>query len=396
MYFKIDPMYQKDEFRRKAWISFAKEDAPLDVFNSELSDVTQEQYRIISSTANYDTKWEGEIGYDRRESYLDVETYYEKIPYTDYERKYNYSTKQYEQVPVTKYRKEERQRQVTKYRTVTDWFSRHGNHSGTASCFEYVDTMDTFDFLRLLKDFDADFCKAMSTADLEKDSSMRLSDSIMDMASDHLKEKIDSNLRKSLPGDRSTDISYDITEYTVTHTSMIRVPEYHTTLTYNGQTYEKRGFAIGKMRISEANIPNPESVEEGKKKLEQKRDLEIKERERKASQTIDKKTLPFALISWGLLLASIAVSAFLRFLVPVVILFAAAVGMTIFARIQETVVRQKIKKITDTQNQKTRTACSDACRDYEKNKRAELLNALNKKLTSLGLKPATEAELLDN
>ena len=83
-FYKIDPMYEKKEFLRKAWISLAHEDVPLEVFEADFGDVTQEEYHILCTGADYEVSWSGEIGNDRIEYYMDVETYYDREPYTDY------------------------------------------------------------------------------------------------------------------------------------------------------------------------------------------------------------------------------------------------------------------------------------------------------------------------
>lgn len=394
-YFKIEPMYEKEEFIRSVWISLAKEDVPLSVFDSELSEVTQEQYRILSASAVYETHWQGEIGRDRSESYIDFETYYEQIPYTVYERKHNYSTGKNEEKPVTKYRKEERQRQVTKQRTVTDWSFESGKHYGSADCFSCVDYSKECSEYRLNKDFQWHDCKSMSESDIKKEPDMNLTENMLDFAQSKHEEKIEEQLYVELPGDHVKNISYQIDNYLITDISLVKVPEYQTTITYNGETFVKKGFAFGNMMISKAKISNPTSIESGKEELKKKRDQEIEERKLKSYRLMDKRPLPFKIISWVLLLASIAGSALLKIVTPIVILFAAAIVSAVFAKIYEKIVCAIIRKNTEIENSITEDLCEEACRDYEKTRRMEMLDVLNKKLASLGLKPATESELLN-
>lgn len=394
VFFKVDPKFGKDEFLRKAWISLAKEDAPIEIFDSNFTDVTEEQYRILSAHAAYQTSWEGLIGNDRTESYIDVETYYEQIPYTDYEKKYDSNIKDYRQVPVTKYRKEERQRQVRKNRTVTDWTNGNGHHSGKAGCLDCLDPKGTYDASRFLNDFDAYECSALSEEERAAQPDMQITQSVMDFARNKHEADIESNLRQSLPGDHAKDITYQVLSYTPTDATMIKVTEYQATIDYKGQTYEKRAFSLGKMTVSSTDIPNPLSIEDAKKEMRAKTKRENAERTAAIEGKVWESTGMLSVISILLLAASCVVSALLRFLIPVIACFAVALGMFIFSKIFAKVKRNSIKEKTERENTAATAACSAACADYEKNQREKILEALNKKLTSLGLSPATEQEML--
>ena len=106
-FFKIDPMHEKKDFLRKAWISLAKEDVPLDVFGADFSEVFEKNYHLLCTGATYDMSWNAEIGNYRTESYIDIETYYDNEPYTDYEEKYDHQEEKIVRKAVTKYRKVE-------------------------------------------------------------------------------------------------------------------------------------------------------------------------------------------------------------------------------------------------------------------------------------------------
>lgn len=391
-FFKIDPTYEKREFLRKAWISLAHEDVPLEVFDADFGDVKQEAYHILSTGADYEVSWTGEIGNDRDEYYMDVETYYEQVPYTEYERKYNASLKIYENVPVTKYRKEERQRQVQKKRTVTDWHSGHGEHAGRARSWECVDGRGTFDQKRYNKDVDTKDYVTLSADELKQSPDMRITDGMLARAEELRDNELNKNLRWALPGNHNRGVTYRTLSYTLNYVSFARVPEYAADITFNGTTYTKRALACGNMTMSAAAIPNPVSAEEEKKRLQQQRDDTVnaaKERlEKQAWAKVRALSMPAALV----LAASIAASLLIDALIPMVGCFVAGVVMYILTKSTrnkaEETATQKLTKAAEEAD----AVFNDKTSNYQAHRNAALMTALNKKLAALGLEPATEAD----
>ena len=390
-FYKIDPMYAKEEFLRKAWISLAHEDVPLEVFDADFGDVTQESYHILCTGADYDVSWSGEIGNDRVEYYMDVENYYDREPYTDYEQKYNSTTRQYETVPVTKYRKVEKQRQVQRSRTVTDWHSGSGDHSGTAKSWDCVDARNTFDAKRYEKDVHSDDFVEFDD-ELERSPDMQPTDAMLAHAEDLRDENLHKQVYRSLPGDHSRSVNYRINSYSLEYVTMFRVPEYVATITYDGTTYTKRAFACGDMTMSHAKIPNPISAEKEKKRLQDQRNKTIVEAMEHYEAQVWTKVKLASTLAILVLLASIAASLLIHSLIPMLSCFIAGVVMYIFTHVTrrnaEKTATDKLNKVAD----EAYATCKDKVENYQRHRNAELLDALNKKLASLGLQPATEAE----
>jgi len=392
---KITPMYDEKEFLRKVWISMAKEDAPLEVFEQDFSEVTQKQYRICSGTASYDTTWSAEIGNDRVETYTDYEKYYEKIPYTEQVKKYNASTKQYEYVPEQKYRQEERYRPVTKKRTVTDWMPGSGEHSGSVRCLGCLEKLNSEGLERFSNDFKTadDGCiSALSYEELENNPDMQVTEFVSDSVYKWHEPRIERQLERALPGDHNRNVHYKITSYDQTDITLFAAPEYSASITYNGKTYPKRAFAFGNMTVDGVKIPNPQSIEEIKKQKRKATSEEIQKRNDAVDGKVWKSTAMLSLISIALLAVSIVVSVSLKFLMPVIVSFAAAFVAFVFSRIQLSQKKTAIKEATEKENKEAQALCDDACANYESHKKAEILEVLNKKLDTLGLAPASDSE----
>lgn len=393
-FMKIEPKIDEKEFLRKAWISLAQEDVPIDVFETaDFSEVNQDYYRIYSTSAMYDATWEGEIGNNRQEAYTDYETYYEKIPYTEYERKYNSSTNKYDQVPVTKYRQEERQRAVTKYRTVTDWHAGNGHHGGMAYFLGCVDEKVGFDDTRFSKDFSRNFCQSIPDDELAAMPDMEISSSMENAAYAEHVSQIKTNLMASLPGDCSKDISYRIQDYDIIDNTLIRIPEYTTEIEYNGSVYYKRAFPFGNITMTQARIYNPISIKSKVNELQATTREENKKRIVQMEENIWNKSKVLVLSTLGLLAASIVVSLFVKFLFLVIALFGAGVAMFILTKFSTKNIRSPMEKLTQSENDKAQRKCEEACNNYSAIQTQKIMEALNKKLASLGLEPATPKEL---
>jgi hypothetical protein len=173
----------------------------------------------------------------------------------------------------------------------------------------------------------------------------------------------------------------------------------------------------------------------------------IKEKENETTQIIENrtndidnkvwnKTKIFSLSSIALLLISIGISAFLRYLAPVIILFVCAIAGLVFSQIFYKKMRDEIEKDTATKNTadelalkeyvdalnaecnacvgELNAACEQRvkelndkcnadckaytdkatleCKNYKNERRKDVLTALNAKLVSLGMPPASVSE----
>lgn len=391
-FFKIDPMHEKKTFLRKAWISLAQEDVPLDAFEADFSEVATADYHVFCTGANYDMSWNGEIGNYRTESYIDIETYYDNEPYTDYEEKYDSTEKRVVRRAVTKYRKVEKQRQVRKERTVTDWHSGNGEHSGQTKSWECIDAGDTFNQHRYDADIRSDFFVALTPDELEKSADMVITDDMYSRAEALCVQHAENNLWRALPGDTTRNITYRINSFNVTYASLFRFPEYSVSINYNGRTYAKRAFACGGMTMAKAGIPNPISVEEEKKKLHGECDKKIEEEYKQVKQKAWKKVLPVYLAGVSVLTLSIVMSLFVHYLFPVIACFAVSVAAFIFAKKFAKKVKENANKILNTKVEEFTSIYKEKIKNYNDVHMQEIFKALNKKLTSLGFDPATDTE----
>ena len=389
---KIDPQFGKDEFLRKVWISLAKEDVPYDVFKENCGEIEEVYHLVLAVDTDYQSSWTADIGNDRQESYVDFETYYEKIPYTAYEKRYNSSKKITEDVPVTKYREEARQRQVTKFRTVTDWHTGSGNYSGSVRFFDSVDRDGQFDTRRFFKDYDKYQVCWFSKG--QEPSGMHITDDMLNFAYGFQKKDIERETKLSVPGDRDRGFSCQITGFNPTSASLILVPEYVTTFKYHGETYVKKGFPFGNMAISKVGIPNPCSAESEAKRMTCETQKENKKRNDDIEPKIWDRTKIISFATIGCLVVSVIFSILIKYLFLVLIGFFGAAGLAAYSFINLKSTREKVEKETRQANAAASAACAERINNYEKHHYVELLGVLNEKLVSLGFSPLESVEAM--
>lgn len=455
-FLKIEPMHDKKAFLRKVWVELANADVPLDVFNSDFSDVKIEEYHILSTKANFSANWQGDIGSYYDEPYEDFETYYEEIPYIGLERTYDCEIGWYDK-RVEKTREEERQRRVTRYRKKTEWHFSNGRYSGEVKSFECVDPKGSFSSERYEKDVDSKYYIPFIDEELAKSKDMIITNQMMDRVAELHKKDGEKKMCSSLPGDTYENINYSF-NCTPTCATLMRFPEYYTNIIYNGKAYERRAFAFGGMTLSGEKINNPlttqdvvkKKMDDGKAYVKAKKDetdkaikakkdetdKAIKEKEFETTDITFKRTLDiddkvwsetkiFLIASAALLLISIIMSLFLRYIVPVIILFVCAIAGLVVSKIFYKKTRTVTESVANIKNSadklelekytnKLNAECADyadtlsskcveeckthmdnithECENYEKSRRADILNALNAKLASLGMPPASVDE----
>jgi len=261
--------FSQEDFLRKVWNKIAEDNPPLDVFEMNFDEIGEIEHQIAIDYASFEVECSASVGYDREESYTDFETYYEEIPYTEVERYFDKSSGTYKTGPVTKHKKVERQRAVTKYRTVTDWRPHTFNgRTESLQCAENIEGID-FDDERFLEDY-----LKSETKEPKKEVSDVIAKAKSELRVKH-REEIESFLRKSLPGDHAKDIKYTV-EPINSSCYLYKAIEYKTGIEYKGKYYERRAFPFGGMKIIGEKIPNNESPEEIKKKMASENEVKNK------------------------------------------------------------------------------------------------------------------------
>ena len=387
---KIAPLFDKDAFLRKTWITLAREDAPIEIFNTGSVEVVTEEKRVFFNAISYSTRWEGEIGNDREESYTDYETYYEKIPYTDYVRKCDPNTKQWYDAPVTKYRDEKRQRAVTRTRTVTDWHYSKGSHSGTDSDFVCID--GSIDKDRFSEEYDSEYVKTLSSAELAAESDMKITDSMYSQIKPLHDAAIYVDVLKSLPGDRNRGITHSIEEYCNTDSALIKVPENFANITFEGAKYTKQAFPFGEMTLDGDKIENDHGLIAKKRELDKKRENAVNNQEEETEKNILRAAAPISFAAMGLLVLSIVVSIFVKVFALVIAGFALSVAGFVLSKILTNIVIAKENRKASNFAEMKQKQMEREYSTFEKEYRAKVLAELNKKLASLGYDPATSSE----
>lgn len=389
----ISPEFSQSDFVRSAWISLAKEDAPIEVFSENFDDVSIIDHQVVIDYVAVDTAYQVSVGYDRQEPYIDYETYYEKEPYIAYEKQYNSTTKQYEERQVTKYKDVKKQRQVTKYRTVTDWSALNGTHSTQSTAVAenvrglYLDEALFVGSFRSMKE-----TSAVPVSDDEA-SKLEVSDATQKGITSEHSDNIGRSVRYSLPGDHYRDLDWKVTNITEATTSLLKTPEFVAEISYNGKTYKKHTFPFGKMEMGGDKIENEVSLKAITSDMKSKLNKKINERREEIDKNISKATNGISILTIALLALSIILSIFVRSTALVVIAFVIAVGFFVFNTIAvkkaDSAENKKAKDEIDAETSKVNAEIADYSKNYKKKQR----DALDRKLSSLGLKPASADEL---
>lgn len=392
---KVLPAFSKNDFLRAAWIALAKEDAPLEVFDGDFLEPSTTSRQFFEEFETYTISWQGEIGRDHQESYVDFEKYYEKIPYTDYERKYDSNKKEYVQVPVTKYRQEERQRQVTKYRTVTDWRSEQGNVDCSSLSVIEVANQNACTGSARVRRFFVDL-PPHDEALLKKEGRVSVPEAVKNAARAEHVSNIHTELMRKLPGDHARNLSERVDSINGSTCTFYETVEYETSISFNGETYRKTAFPFGKMTMAGDEIENEESLDTLSAQIEERFRSELRD----ATSVVEKKyqkVSNLALLgSFLALVLSIIVSLTIPYLAVVIAAFALAgasfVISRIFAKKQKTKSDMLIKSIKqDSDKQRDEDLSS-----LEKTHLKTVLKKLNEKLASLNLEPATMDDIKED
>lgn len=232
--FSVRKEFSKDVFLREVLIKIGiNEDTPLDVVEAEFGEVNETMREVIVCTASVTGTCTASVGYDRQESYIDYETYREKVGNS-------YVT---------------RQRPVTRYRTVTDWQIFQTPYVGEATCAAYNSDAYGFDdsgIVKAIKTVSRDRVVAEGTATVNPTGLARAV------------AACEGNVESSqviFPGDRHKDVQYH-SESEIQCVSCYKLPYYDVTYTYKGEEYVACGFACGEISIRAATPPKDVDITE--------------------------------------------------------------------------------------------------------------------------------------
>ena len=331
--------YDKTEFIRQAWIDLARQDAPFEVFQTDFSEVGLVEHQVVVDYAAVTVNYQASIGYDRTETYVEKERYYEDG--------------------------KERYRDVTKTRTVIDWHPTQGNLD-LASTVVVENSSGIY--------FDADLFRLSYNSKEEDDITLftgeeeekyQVSNYAREEAGKKHDQYYERMIASSLPGDHQKDITYS-TMVKKTDTALCLTPEYTATVTLDGKTYTRRAFPFGKMTTGGDDIPNPESLA-----------LQQEEKHRRIPHMVWNENKTIYIVSIALILLSVILSLAVRLTILKVMGFIAAVAGFIVAWVMESKARKEIEAVIEEE-------CAVLAKEY-KDKQLALLNG---KLSSLGLDPA--------
>lgn len=390
---RIAPQYTKDQFVRKVLIHLAQEDVPDDVFKEDFGTVTEGQFEIVDERRRMRVNYSAGIGYDRQEPYIDYEDYYEDEPYITTETYYDSTIGRQRSREVTKYKQVKKQRQVTKYRWVTDWSTL--SNACNVDTYTIVDNTKSA-FLNhdiLFKDVGDDLSGISKATSGKFADQMQVSDS----ASEEMKSKrgdiITNAVIEILPGDRYRDLDWNAQTREST-TKIYSAPTYKTTISFQGKTYDKCAFSVGKMNIYGDKIPNPNGLLSLTSPINRRCNEQSTRRNENAHSAIAKATNLFSFLTICLLLTSIigsiafsSVSLILTFL-GISLVLSIACGLVV--RKKESIELEK----ASADNGSLRRAAKEEIANVTKVYKGKQLEIVNAKLKALGYELATEDEIL--
>lgn len=387
---RIKAEYTPEEFLRKALIELAANDAPIGVFSSEFSKVKIDEHQVFAKCDKVETSYQASIGYEREEPYTDTETYYEDVPYTAIEEYYDLNVQARRKREVTKYRKVERHRPVTKYRTVIDWNVMQGTHETTVFSFTennkqlYLNERRFGNSITKIKNGSLVIDEDLKNIELENSTIAKAMEKNASQAS--------KSLIESLPGDHYRDLSSS-SKIISTECGLQICPEYCVSFNYNNQSHFINAFPFGPMEMDGVKISSDESIRSVE--LQSKTDLSswIKERNKETETRIWNSTKTNSFITLGLMALSVIFSCFVHYTFPIVLLFIAAVGSFVYDLFLIKSVTDKEENIASAEIEAEKIRSKKAMEGYSENHKKQMLEALNKKLVSLGLKPAEAYEI---
>ena len=389
---KILPTFDKDEFLRKVWTTFANEDAPIELFEKDFETVEVKDYEVLIDTISAEASFSASIGYNRQESYIGYEKYYEEVPYDVREDYYDVTTRSRRSRVVTKFRNIEKERQVTKYKTVTDWslFSDSRSINKTTA---YVTNRNYSDFDK------AAFREAYKGIDhskvislLGKEAAMfRISSAAYKKAEEEHNRAVQRSVANSLPGDRYRDLdcSYSVIDQTST---LYKVPMYKATINFNGKEYIKYAFPFGdELKICGDKVQNEQSFAAIKSQTERELENNAIKRRSKVESYVWKKTGFIEILATALLILTIIISllscilktSIIHDMAYIGITYGIAVAVFAFSLVLDKIIKNKENSKAESDIQKEKMEADEKLNHFKENHLAELQGALSKKLSTL-------------
>ena len=384
--------HSKEDFIRANWIKLANEDAPLELFDKNFGEVVENEHQIVLDKITATISYSAGVGYDRQEPYIDYETYYEDEPYLTTETYYDTNYKENRTRQVTKYKRVARQRQVTRYKTVTDWSAISGTHScESAVIVENAPGQSLHKSLfttSMTKVSEKSYCGLTE----EEHERYTISKETYDKALSEHKDNLYNSLLNSLPGDhnRNVDSTYNIDSQNLT---MCVTNDYTAEIIFGGKRYKRYAYPFGCMSIGGDSITNPTSLKDAVSNLENGLKQRTSARKEDVKDYVWERTKVLSIGSIAMLGVSILTSAFIRILPLVIIAFALSVAGFIANKIvlKKVTEEEEKKALKDIENDTAKTKNEIA--NFSKIHNQKLVEALNKKLKELGLAPATNKEI---
>lgn len=217
---RIKKEFDGQEFLRDTLIRLSlNAKTPPDICESQFSQVYENEAEFLNVNANVYISYSCMVGQDRKEEYIDQETYYK-----DGAR---------------------RVRNVKKTRTVTDWTPLSGTSSSVESVFvrntdeditsQYIDDLTVNNLLQT--------CKKDSVCEY-RDKEIEACSGAIVAAYELCKMKCFDKIR--LPGDHQKDKDYNGTAEPITVSGLV-LTEYSLTFTYKGKEYKSVALGSGEV-----------------------------------------------------------------------------------------------------------------------------------------------------
>lgn len=292
---RIVPTFTKTEFLREIYRQFARDDAPLDIFDVQIGAPDLSERQVLTELVYAQVNYTAGIGYDRQEPYLTTERYYDREL------------------------KRHRERYVTKYKTVTDWSTTDGSIQASSIAVtenEAENNIDTALFSQAYLETDKAAFEELS--ENEQDV-LCLSDAALQRLEEEHDDDFYGEVKRRLPGDRSRDIrcTADISDRFLT---LYQTPVYTVSFQYRNETYVRYAYPFGKeLRIGGNGIKGASAEK---------------------AETVWTRTKLWTIFAALFLVASIILSFALRTVAGVVVSFVVAFAFFIA---QEIIVHIKAK-----------------------------------------------------
>ena len=331
------PTLTKEEFLRDVYITLAKNDAPFSAFESKTGEVTDLEERIFSCSGTASAEYSASIGYDRVETYIDIEVKREKVGDQWIEKK----------------------EPVSKTRTVTDWRPYTGKiNEVSVSFIKNLDVEGHFS-TGYQKGYYTRTDEAVDVSDLKYSKMLAY------------EEEIQEAVKSELPGDRYRDLKVNIVDTDEYRSEYIIWPTYYLDIECEGEKHPMGSFADKNHKMLGGKIPNPSG-----------RTAEIKRKKDTLDPEVNKKTVKFAAISLGAMALSVLIFLLVPYLWINIVFLLGMTGAFVY-------YLMTLKKAEADVSLEIKQFCDNFTEEYNK----QLLEKLNSKLSELGLENATLEEI---